>query len=270
MKCFLVLTKKHMHSTIFFLQHNNWLTDREDVEFIVCKDTYVDACVQSFVSRDVLLCVHTDGEERMLSLETFSRLVQLIPDTLAFDSNRFFIGKKEIVNSLRDISRSDCLQQITRFCHKTQGSIRYVNFIRRGIMKEWAVIYQEQEGQKVTNLLHNLKNTHIILRSRQKLSLPDMHLMFSKNINKHVVVSVPPNKCDILILRASLLDAMPDETVKKMAKIVIHIGARKQTNSHADITLIDGRALQIYDPACYMKQMHDFLIRSFNKSILIT
>tara|TARA_Y100000992_G_scaffold301276_1_gene271769 strand:+ start:2641 stop:3462 length:822 start_codon:yes stop_codon:yes gene_type:complete len=208
----------------FFKFENPWYNDVAPADFIVriARGTYVNDTSQW---RDCFLCFDTSQHERKMSVASFRQVLALIPDQLSWKGD-FVMGYRPVVDRLGTGSwkeaLSEALSEALAGGSPERRWVFFVNLEARRLLKSGSDIRIERESGKKSVLLDLLRDSTILFRSRQGVTV--LTTATSADPVRSLTVSCPPNKCDILIARSELVDAMPMRCLRQMASWIVHVG----------------------------------------------
>ena len=245
----------------YFHSNNTWI-DRGQVDVLIDPGIFV-ADVQDLFTGSLLM--HTDSHEHKLTPQTFERICESMPHMLPTKRPEFCIGNSALIADLRAATRpSEWKAAIIQHHHTNSTNstpILFVNLSARNRIKSWQEVYLAHEQSKLPVLRALLEDAtiHLLpqraLRDRLTRGTTDGRTFAtSPNPKRAVTISCPPNKCDILIARAELVDAMPENLLLQWSPLIIHIGQR-HTNKSPLLTLIDSRTIGL---TSYDHWMDDF------------
>lgn len=221
----------------FFKLANPWYNDVAPVDFIVriARGTYVKDTSQW---RDCFLCFDTSQHERKMSVASFRQVLALIPDQLSWKGD-FVMGYRPVVDRLGTGSWKEALSEALAGGSPARRWVFFVNLEARRLLKSGSDIRIERESGKKSVLLDLLRDSTILFRSRQGGTV--LTTATSADPVRSLTVSCPPNKCDILIARSELVDAMPMRCLRQMASWIIHVGPLNNASGALDgVDAVDG------------------------------
>lgn len=218
----------------YLMNSNAWIgTERRQVT--VAGGVYVDQDLSKWKAHDVVLS--TGGDDHVMEFGTLTRILEVMPQALHWD------GKLSLGIGLGgDEAWTTVLHERAS---RTRGTICFLNFERHGLVKSETHVYLEEEGAKRHLLDDLLKGATVTIEagaSRRVVST-------STRPVKQLTAGCPPARCDILVARSELVDAIPAPCLDRYVRphgVVVHFG-RLESKRHAAATAahtrIDSRAL---------------------------
>ena len=179
----------------------------------------------------------TDGHDYVMEFKTLNRVFEIMPQNLSWNG-AFVLGLADAQKLTMD-NWKDVVRERT---DNTPGTIAFVNFKRHGVLKDEHQVYLDGEMRKEWVLKHSIANSAITVLPQYGQS----RLMFTSADPTHkLVVGCIPHRCDILVTRAELVDAIPMECLEKYLKpdgIILHHGRLK---NEIKLTTIDASLIDV-------------------------
>jgi hypothetical protein len=197
----------------YFRKSNPWF-DEDEYNLMLKENVFIVSNVDFIREYDVVL--DTSGPERRLRWGTLRRVIGLSPEAIVYNDTFLFSKGKMTLDTMKDTLQNDAF-------------VGMFNFSARGSLVPMGGAHQLVSDARLRDVqLHYLME----LMSDKRVELrccgwkaPSLTRSTARDAMRSLVVSSPPNKCDILVCRAAQVCAMPDELIQKICTtLVVHYG----------------------------------------------
>lgn len=217
----------------YLINSNPWLEQEKRPLWI--QGIYICEDLSKWKKYDIFLS--TDKNDHLIEYITLKRIIEIIPDSIHWDG-KFSLGI--------EISNQNWKNQLKEYVSNKSGKICFLNFEKHKLTKPESQIYIETEKGKKHIVDELLRNAKLNIENK------DVKIIISTSSDpvKHLIVGCPPQKCDILMTRSELIDAIPESCLQKYVKdggVVIHFGRLKSKIKNTATTYIDATVLPNLD-----------------------
>tara|TARA_B100001778_G_scaffold333731_1_gene342988 strand:+ start:162 stop:923 length:762 start_codon:yes stop_codon:yes gene_type:complete len=250
-----------MNEIDYFRSQNTWMTEQQ-VDVLIEPGVFVDSLRDLVSAYSVFpVVLHTDDHERKLPSQVFDRVCGLMPTMLPTAYPIFCLTSTQLITKLRGTRSSEWRDVIREHTRISEQTILFVNLRRRQHIRTWDEIFLAEEVGKLSILRTMLQDATIRLLPRAPRA-EVRTIVTSPSPQRVVTVSCPPNTCDIMVARAELVNAVPQELLAQWSKIIVHVGPRHQhERPDGPLTFIDSRAVPFTTYNTWMDDIEAFATR---------
>ena len=200
------------------------------------------------------IVLSTSKNELVMTFATLKKIIEILPASIEWNGD-FVLGTNLTAASWR--------QELSVLVHEavSSGTVAFVNFEKLGLLKKEEEIYLENEKEKVPAFLRHVQDAHLDVLEKGKKNV----MFTSADPSRTITIATPPKRCDVLVARSELIDAMPDGVLSRYLEpggMVIHIG---RLSVPLAVTTIDADVLEVHSEGNWGETLLKFVQSNLNE-----
>jgi len=202
------------------------------------------------------ILMSTSQNDIVMTFATFKKIIEILPATIDWNGD-FVLGA--------NLTNANWRQELSEIVASSSGTIAFVNFEKLGLLKKESDIYLQNEREKVPVFLRHVEDAHLELEAKGQTTV----MFTSADPSRTMSIGTPPKRCDVLVVRSELIDAMPNGVLSRYVEpngVVIHIG-RLALPLNLTLTTIDADVLEVSSEMDWVKSLSKFVQSNLNQTV---